>query len=142
MGASTKRVARRLTLTAIVAGCVVTVAVVAWTRGWIPTPVRFVAERIVLRPDGHRLRVTGVYTYRNPYARPRAWIAESAVFQPTHSEAVVALVQLGALEDIVLITGMDEPVEGIPGGAAPRAEVRDLSPNAVEVRLPQGGGFL
>ena len=36
----------------------------------MPTPARFTAERIVLRPSGDRLKVTGVYTYENPLPWP------------------------------------------------------------------------
>jgi len=85
-------------------------------------------------------RVGAFYTYRNPYAMPRAWIAQSAVFRPTHREAVVALAQLGVLEDCLLITGPDEPLEEFRPERPPTAEAVDLSPNAVAVRLPEGGG--
>ena len=80
------------------------------------------------------------YTYRNPRAWPRAWVAESAVFRPTHQEAVVALAQLGPMADCVLITGPDEPMAELPEGPRPPVEVHDLSPNEVAVRLPGGGG--
>jgi hypothetical protein len=94
-----------------------------------------------VRVPGLRMeRVGAIYTHHNPYALPRAWIARSAVFQPAHSDAVAALAQLGVLPDTVLITGSDEPADDVPVGTVPTAEVRDLSPNAVEVRLPQGGG--
>jgi len=85
-------------------------------------------------------RVGSFYTYRNPYARPRAWVAESAIFTPSHQDAVVALTRLGALEDCLIITGPDEPSEETPGGRPPTAEAADLSPNAVAVDLPHGGG--
>ncbi len=91
--------------------------------------------------NGLRMQRAGAfYTYHNPYVRPRAWVAQSAVFQPTHADAVVALVQLGPLEDTLLITGGDEPVEAVPPDTAHTAVVEDLSPNGVEVHLPQGGG--
>ncbi|UCC67832.1 MAG: hypothetical protein JSV79_12065 [Armatimonadota bacterium] len=80
------------------------------------------------------------YTYRNPRVWPRAWVAESAVFEPTHHEAVVALAQLGPMADCILITGPDEPMAELPEGLRPPVEVQDLSPNEVAVRLPAGGG--
>ncbi len=85
-------------------------------------------------------RAGAFYTYRNPRAWPRAWIAPAAIFRDTHKEAVVALAQLGPMPDCVLITGPDEPAEEVPEGRRPTAEVHDLSPNAVGVRLPAGGG--
>jgi len=85
-------------------------------------------------------RAGAFYTYRNPGAWPRAWIARSAIFEPTHQDAVVALAQLGPMSDCVLITGADEPAEEILEGRLPVAEVHDLSPNEVAVRLPAGGG--
>jgi len=87
-------------------------------------------------------RVGAFYTYRNPYARPRAWVADSAVFRPTHQEAFAALLKLGPREDCLIITGPDLPAEDLPVGLAPNAIVRDLSPNSVAVDLPQGGGYL
>ena len=80
------------------------------------------------------------YTYQNPHAWPRAWVAASAVFAPTHQEALQTLVRTGPVESCVLITGADEPSEEIPEGVKPAAVVRDLSPNAVAVELPSGGG--
>ena len=85
-------------------------------------------------------RAGSFYTYRNPYARPRAWIAQSAVFAPTHADAVIALTRLGPLEDCVIITGSDVPAQELPPHLHPTAEVRDISPNAVAVSLPRGGG--
>jgi len=85
-------------------------------------------------------RAGAFYTYRNPGAWPRAWIARSAIFEPTHQDAVVALAQLGPMPDCVLITGPDEPAEALPEGRLPVPEVHDLSPNEVAVRLPAGGG--
>ena len=98
-----------------------------------PTPIR-----------GLELVRAGAYlTYRNPYARPRAWIAESAVFAPSRQQAVAAMVRLGALEDCLIITGPDEPAPPLGSGARPRAKVRDVSPEEVVVELSSpGGGYL
>jgi hypothetical protein len=85
-------------------------------------------------------RAGAFYTYRNSGAWPRAWMAHSAIFEPTHQDAVVALAQLGPMPDSVLITGADEPAEELPEGRLPVPEVHDLSPNEVAVHLPAGGG--
>ncbi len=106
-----------------------------------PVPVRGLAPE----------RVGAFYTYRNPYARPRAWVTHSAIFLPTHQEAVAALFKLGPREDCLLITGPDLPAEELPSDMllrqrateatlSPKAIVRDLSPNTVAVDLPEGGG--
>jgi len=78
--------------------------------------------------------------YRNPYARSRAWITESAVFVESRQEAVRAMVRLGALEDCLIVTGPYQSAEKLPPGPRPTARVRDLSPNELVVELPQGGG--
>lgn len=95
-----------------------------------PVPVR-----------GLRLERAGVFdTYVNPYQRPRAWVAESAVAVRTHVEAVAALAKLGGFEEYLIITGVDEPlIESLPGQHS-TAKVRDSSPNEVVVELPGGGG--
>ena len=98
-----------------------------------PTPVR-----------GLKLELAGAYyVYSNPYALPRAWVAGSAVFVPSHQEAVVALAELGPMPDCVLITGKEDMGGVTPSGARAAAEVKDLSVNAVEVKLSgRGGGYL
>ena len=85
-------------------------------------------------------RAGAFLTYGNPYARPRAWVAGSAVSVPTHLEAFSALTRLGVMEDCVVITGPDEPAADLPAEPRPALIVRDLSPNAVSVGLPRGGG--
>jgi hypothetical protein len=84
-------------------------------------------------------RVGACYTYANPYAQPRAWIANSAIFVPTHAEAAVSLAQLGFMPDCVLLTEADDfdlqPVTG-----APETMLTDISPNAVRVDIEGGGG--
>ena len=96
-----------------------------------PTPVR-----------GLAIERAGMYdTYRNQYARPRAWLTGSSVTVHTHQQAVAALTRLGGFEDLVVITG-----EGAADAAepllepAPEARVRDISPNRVVVDLSRGGG--
>ncbi len=87
------------------------------------------------------------YTYSNPYARPRAWVATSALFVPTHNEAVVALAKLGPPPDTIIITGPDD-LDGDNGaGFQPTTPgavtLRDLSSNSVEVVVKgRGGGYL
>ncbi|HUU53905.1 MAG TPA: hypothetical protein VMY87_03205 [Armatimonadota bacterium] len=85
-------------------------------------------------------RAGGYYTYSNPYAWPRAWIADSAVFVSTHREATVRLAQLGLMPDCVIVTGADLPADERRPGASAAVVVRDSPPNAVEIDLPQGGG--
>ena len=83
------------------------------------------------------------YVYSNPYAWPRAWVAESALHVPSHSDAVATLARLGPMPDCVLVTGLEELPGEIRGAERPRAEVTDLSPNRVSVELSQGdGGYL
>jgi hypothetical protein len=96
-----------------------------------PTPVRG------LKPE----RAGAYYVYSNPYTLPRAWVAGSAVFVPSHQEAVVALAELGPLPDSIIITGPDDMGGAEPAGARPAAEVEDLSVNAIAVKLrgPAGG---
>ncbi len=93
-------------------------------------------------------RAGAYYTYSNPYARPRAWLADSAVSVPTHQAAVVAMAQLGALPDSIIITATQGP-EGDqqqqPAGSPLESRisnlvVSDLSPNAVEVSMTGRGG--
>jgi branched-subunit amino acid transport protein len=100
--------------------------------------------KTVLSPlflPGLRLERAGGYdTLGNPYARPRAWIAQSAVAVPSHQEAVAALTRLGGYEDFLVITGADEPPGEIVRGTNPTAQVRDVSPNEVVVELARGGG--
>lgn len=101
----------------------------------------------VLSPDhvrGLRMETAGAYyTYSNPYARPRAWLASSAVFVPTHAGAVASLATLGPMLDTIIVTGADDlgPV-GATFFSRP-VELRDISPNAVEVTVKgRGGGYL
>jgi hypothetical protein len=86
------------------------------------------------------------YTYSNPYARPRAWVASSGVFVPTHLDAVVSLAELGPMQDTIIITGPDDlgpPSPHAERGTGGEVTLRDLSPNAVEVTLTdRGGGYL
>jgi hypothetical protein len=90
---------------------------------------------------GLQLERAGAFdTYRNPYARPRAWVTESAVFLRTRQEAVAAMVRLGPLQDVLIITGPDRQADKITSGPRPTAQVHDISPNEVVVDLPQGGG--
>jgi hypothetical protein len=93
---------------------------------------------------GLRMETAGAYyTYSNPYARPRAWVASSAVFVPTHAEAVASLATLGPMPETIIITGPDDlgPV-GATSLSRP-VELRDISPNAVEIRIEgRGGGYL
>jgi hypothetical protein len=97
-----------------------------------------------LRPDA----VAPVYRYRDPLAWPRAWTANAAVSLPTHREAFDALARLGASQDYLVISGKDEGAEAGSSAAVRQpalSEVegaRDLSPNAVEVTLSAGGGYL
>jgi hypothetical protein len=101
----------------------------------------------VLSPDhvrGLKMETAGAYyTYSNPYARPRAWVASSAVFVPTHADAVASLATLGPMLDTIIVTGPDDLG---PVGAAflsRPVELRDISPNAVEVTVKgRGGGYL
>jgi hypothetical protein len=85
---------------------------------------------------------SGLYdTYRNPYARPRAWLTGSSVAVATHQEAVAAFAKLGAFNDWIIITGDDRGDLTQPLlEPAPAARVRDLSPNRVTVELSRGGG--
>ena len=96
-----------------------------------PTPVR-----------GLTIERSGLYdTYRNQYARPRAWLTGSSVTVATHQEAVAALAKLGAFHDWIVITGDDRGDLAQPLlEPAPEARVRDLSPNRVIVDLSRGGG--
>ena len=98
-----------------------------------PTPV-----------PGLRIDRAGRYdTYQNPYAYPRAWVAASAAFVPTHRDAQLAMLRAGPIPDCVLITGPDEPAEELTNEARPAVEVRDISPNAVEaVMSGNRGGYL
>jgi hypothetical protein len=104
----------------------------------------FAGVGTVLSPTpvpGLSLERAGAFdTYRNPYVWPRAWVAESAVFEPTHREAFVALARLGPHPDCVIITGPDQPAPDLPPAPRPVAELRDPSPNSVVVDLPRGGG--
>jgi hypothetical protein len=92
--------------------------------------------------------VAPVYRYRDPLAWPRAWTANAAVSLPTHREAFDALARLGASQDYLVISGKDEGAEAGSSAAVRQpalSEVegaRDLSPNAVEVTLSAGGGYL
>ncbi len=88
-------------------------------------------------------RAGAYYLYSNPYAWPRAWVAESALHVASHSDAVATLARLGPMPDCVLVTGLDELPAGIRGTERPRAEVADLSPNRVSVGLShRHGGYL
>jgi len=90
---------------------------------------------------GMKLERAGAFdTYENPYRKPRAWVATSSVGVPSNAEAVAALTKLGSFEDLIVITGADEPLPELPPGPRPPAEVRDVSPNEVIVDLPKGGG--
>jgi len=107
----------------------------------------------VLSPDyvrGLTMETAGAYyTYSNPYARPRAWVASSAVFVPTHADAVAALATLGPMPDTIIVTGPDDLAPSSPraergkGDEVPAVALRDLSPNSVEVMVKgSGGGYL
>ncbi len=74
------------------------------------------------------------------HALPRAWITSSVASLPTHREAVEALLDVGTTKDYVVITGKEEPAGLASAGA--KAQVKDPSPNAVEVTLSEGGGYL
>jgi hypothetical protein len=96
---------------------------------------------------GLKMETAGAYyTYSNPYARPRAWVASSGVFVPTHLDAVVSLAELGPMQDTIIITGPDDlgpPSPHAERGTGGEVTLRDLSPNAVEVTLTdRGGGYL
>ncbi|MFB3881144.1 MAG: hypothetical protein ACE149_07765 [Armatimonadota bacterium] len=99
---------------------------------------------------GLKMETAGAYyTYSNPYARPRAWAASSAVFVPTHLDAIVSLAKLGAMPDTILITGREDLASPSPdlergrGGEdralSGEAVLRDLSPNAVQITLEDRG---
>jgi len=96
-----------------------------------PAPVR-----------GLAIERSGLYdTYRNPYARPRAWLTGTALAVPTHQQAVAALAKLGAFHDWIVITGDDRGDLAQPLlEPAAEARVRDLSPNRATVELSRGGG--
>lgn len=85
-------------------------------------------------------RAGGFYVYSNPYAMPRSWVAKSAIFAPTHIEALISLAKLGPLPDCIIITGFDMPADEWLPEVTGELELHDLSPNAVMVRLPRGGG--
>jgi hypothetical protein len=88
-------------------------------------------------------RAGAYYVYSNPYAWPRAWVAESAVHVGAHADAVVALVQLGLRRECVIVTGMEELAAEVAGEERPSARVRDATPNEVAVELSgPGGGYL
>jgi len=97
-------------------------------------------------------RLAGVRTYLAPtqekrmavlqdeVAMPRAWVTPSAISLPTHPDVCDALPKLGATVEQVVITGAEEPTEG--GETAGVTQLRDPTPNAVEVTLSGGGGYL
>jgi hypothetical protein len=85
-------------------------------------------------------RADAYYAYSNPHAWPRAWVAESAMLVSTHTEAVARLEQLGPMPDCVIVTGDDLPADERLPGVSAAVEVEDITPNAVEIDLPQGGG--
>jgi len=85
-------------------------------------------------------RADAYYAYSNPHAWPRAWVAESAMLVSTQAEAVARLEQLGPMPDCVIVTGADLPADERLPGASAAVEVKDITPNAVEIDLPQGGG--
>jgi len=88
-------------------------------------------------------RADAYYTYSNPHAWPRAWVAQSAIFAATHPEALARLEQLGPMPDCVIITGEDLPADERLPGASSVVDVKDISPNAVEIDLgASGGGYL
>jgi hypothetical protein len=88
-------------------------------------------------------RAGAYYVYSNPYAWPRAWVAESAVHVGGQADAVAALVQLAPSPDRVIVTGMDELAGEVAGEERPSARVRDTTPNQVVVELSgPGGGYL
>lgn len=84
-------------------------------------------------------RLGAFYTYRNPYARPRTWVAGSAISVPTHTDAVVALARLGPMDDCVLLTGPDG-LDAPTVSGRPSATVRDISPNEMQIAIQGGGG--
>ena len=102
------------------------------------------------RPDMARLAGVGAYlmptiegevvALTDDLAFPRAWVTSSALSLPTHRQALAALADLGATRDYVVITGKEEPAGAASAEAG--AQVTDLSPNAVEVTLSAGGGYL
>ena len=115
------------------------------------------AVETVLSPAhvrGLKMETAGAYyTYSNPYARPRAWVASSAVFVPTHNAAVVSLAELGPMPDTIIVTGPDDlgpprtaaerglarrPSAG-EGGEVPAVTLKDLSPNSVQVIVSSAG---
>jgi hypothetical protein len=107
-------------------------SIAAVEQVYAPTPIR-----------GMKLERAGMYdTYRNQYARPRAWLTGSSVAVPTHQEAVAALTRLGGFQDFVVITGSDAAAAQPEPLTEPRPEarVRDLSPDHVVVELSRGGG--
>jgi hypothetical protein len=81
-------------------------------------------------------RAGAYYTYSNPYARPRAWVAGSAVFVPTHAEAVAALAALGPMQDTVLVTGPDDLAEGSNSRSLGGALAETLRPRSGQASAP------
>ena len=113
-------------------------------RVYDPDMIRLAGVNTILSPirlpDVPLDRVGAYFTYGPLGAWPRAWIAQSAVFVPDWQQAQQAMVRLGALQDCVIVTGPDQPAETFRPGPHPTAEIEDVSPNAVTVNLPQGGG--
>lgn len=85
-------------------------------------------------------RAGAYYTQRNPHALARAWVCTSSLSVRTHSEALAALLQLWPMENALIITGPDLATDDRVGAPETPPTVEDVSPNAVEVHLPDGGG--
>ena len=100
-----------------------------------PDLARLAGVRSYLMPT----RLGNVVALRDDLALPRAWVTNSLVSLPTHREAVAALADPAPARDYLVITGEEQPADEATGA---EARVADLSPNAVEVTLSGGGGYL
>jgi hypothetical protein len=113
-------------------------------RVYDPDMVKLAGVNTILSPtrlENAPLERIGAYYTQAPLgAWPRAWVAQSAVFALDWQQAQEAMVRLGALPDCVIITGPDQSAETPSPGVHPTALLTDISPNAVTVDLPQGGG--
>ena len=91
-------------------------------------------------PDLTAQPAEGYFRYDHLGGWPRARVVESAVFCPDAPRTREAMLRLGVLPNLAIITGPDEPAPRFAPGPPPMAELTDVSPNAVTVDLPRGGG--
>jgi hypothetical protein len=91
-------------------------------------------------PDLPPVREGAYYVYDGLGGWPRARVLQSAVFCADTAQTRDVFARLGALPDLAIITGPDEPAPRFAPGVRPTAELKDVSPNEVVVNLPRGGG--